>query len=205
MISTWFVLHAILPLPHQCSWQSSSQAARGITLAAGSFMSCVTLAEICLLGGYLLDRLPISRWPSGISGVIIGMHNLLESPCFCTRKSGFEGELLCRRSDSINKDWCVFWVRSGRPHKKEKVTCCISHWQGAGRVPAPAQKEQFCLQLPGLHSYHQYNSHCYTFCIKKMGPHWVSQGKTNDGVWWVTLHAAEPAHGQTQPQPQAGS
>lgn len=41
------------------------------------------------------------------------------------------------------------------------------------------------------------------FCIKKMGPYWVSRGKENDGVWWVASHAAGPAHAQTQPQKAA--
>lgn len=68
-------------------------------------MSCVTLAEVYLFGGYLLGGLPISRRPSGLSGVVIGMDNLLESPCFFAKKSvGFEEEHLCRRSDSIDKD-----------------------------------------------------------------------------------------------------
>lgn len=34
--------------------------------------------------------------------------------------------------------------------KKEKVTCCVSHRQGADK--APAQEEQFCLELSGLRS-----------------------------------------------------
>ena len=38
------------------------------------------------------------------------------------------------------------------PTRNEKVTCCVSHRQGADKVPAPTQEEQFCLQLSGSHS-----------------------------------------------------
>ncbi|TRZ20489.1 hypothetical protein HGM15179_006623 [Zosterops borbonicus] len=41
-------------------------------------MSCVTLAEVYLLGGYLLGGLPISRRPSGLSGGVIAKSNMLE-------------------------------------------------------------------------------------------------------------------------------
>lgn len=67
-------------------------------------MSRVSQAKVYLLGGYLLGHLPIDRCQFGVSGLIIGVASISGKPLFLYREKGVEGEHLCGRSDSINKD-----------------------------------------------------------------------------------------------------